>query len=121
MKQTLIVEGRLPGTNEYIDACRTHRKAGAKMKRQAQDHIGWCIRQCRMRPMAGKVNVSIEWVEPNMRRDKDNIQGGIKFILDALVECGILGNDNWTWIGDIAHRCSVNKAAPRVIVKLEEV
>lgn len=37
--------------------------------------------------------------EPNQLRDPHNIDGGaMKALLDALVSCGILGDDNWAWI-----------------------
>lgn len=120
MRQVLVIPGRLPGLNEWTDACRSHAQQGGRMKREAQDRIGWCIRQARLRPMAGKVDVRITWVEPNMRRDKDNIHCGTKFVLDALVEQGILVNDNWTYIGDLAYSYAVNRAEPKVIVELEE-
>ena len=121
MRQKLVIPGKLPGLNEWTNACRSHAKQGGRMKRAEQDRVGRCIRQARMKPMAGKVNVHITWVEPNMRRDKDNIHMGTKFILDALVEQGILTNDNWTYIGDLTYSYAVNRAEPKVIVEFEEI
>ena len=55
-----------------------------------------------------------------MRRDKDNIRFAAKFILDALVEAGVIDNDNWACVGSLSDDYLVNKANPRVIVELEE-
>lgn len=121
MRQVLTIPGTLPGCNEYIGACRRHRHIGAKVKRTTQDIIGWAIKAAKLKPMAGKVDVRFRWVEPNMRRDKDNIRFAAKFILDALVEYGVLVNDNWTYIGAMSDEFSVSKAQPRVVVELEEV
>ena len=72
-----------------------------------------------MRP---PVTVSFTWVEPDMRRDKDNISSAKKYVLDALVECGVVPDDNWKCIaGNLPDQYKVNKANPRVIVELEEV
>lgn len=120
MRQAFAVPGRLPGLNEYTSACRTNAHAGAKMKRAAQDSVLWAIRAARIEPMAGKVDVHVTWVEKNMRRDKDNIRHGIKYILDGLVEAGIIKDDSWTYIGELSDSYLVNKREPRVIVELEE-
>ncbi len=120
MRQEFVIPGRLPGLNEYTGACRSGARAGGSFKRRHQDAVCWAIRAAGLRPVAGKVNVSITWVEPNMRRDKDNIRFGAKFILDALVEMGIVPNDSWTYIGELSDRYYVNKSDPKIIVELEE-
>ena len=121
MRQVFAVGGKLPGLNDYTEACRRNAHAGGKMKRETQDIVCWAIRKARLKPMAGKVNVRFRWIEPNMRRDKDNIRFAAKFILDALVEMGIIKNDSWTYIGDLSDTYSVNSQNPRVLVELEEI
>ena len=55
-----------------------------------------------------------------LRRDKDNISSAKKYILDALVVSGVIGNDNWRWIaGNLPDTYKVNKQEPRVIVTIE--
>lgn len=114
------VPGRLPGANEYQAACRRHPKEGARMKREATDSVAWCAKAAGLRRMRPPVRVSITWVEPNMRRDKDNIRFGAKFVLDGLREAGVIGNDNWEWVESIADSYTVNRSDPRVIVEVEE-
>lgn len=91
------------------------------MKRENQDIVAWCIKAQHLTPMHDKVNVHFKWVEPNMRRDKDNIRFAAKFILDALVESGVIKNDNWAHIGDMSDEFLVNAANPRIVVDLEEI
>ena len=37
----ITIPGRLPGLNEYIDACRAHRMKGAAMKKAAMEQCMW--------------------------------------------------------------------------------
>lgn len=120
MRQVFEVLGRLAGLNEYTNACRTNRYAGAKLKRENQDRVAWAVRAARLRPFEGPVEVHITFVEPSMRRDPDNIRHGAKYILDALVETGVIKDDSQRYVKGIADRYLVNPSNPRVIVELEE-
>lgn len=120
MRQEFEVPGRLAGCNDYVRMCRANARAGAKVKRENQDIALWCIRQAGLAPMRGPVDVRFTWIEPDMRRDKDNIRFAAKFVLDALVEAGVLENDNWACVGSLSDDYLVNKANPRVVVELEE-
>ena len=94
--QKIMIHGKLPTANEYVDACRRNRYAAAKMKRDAEDAIIW---QCkRLLPIKQKVRIKLTWYEETARRDPDNVRFGVKFILDALQKCGKLKNDNSTYI-----------------------
>lgn len=42
----LVIHGTLPGLNEYIEAERTNRHLGAKMKRQSQQVVILAARKC---------------------------------------------------------------------------
>lgn len=48
--------------------------------------------------------VFIEWHEANRKRDVDNVQSSVKFILDALVVHKILPNDTRRWVDQVYHR-----------------
>lgn len=120
MRQSFTIPGRLNGLNDYTGACRANANAGGRMKRDNQAKVVEAIKAARLRRAHGRVNVRIHWVEPNMRRDKDNVCFAKKFILDGLVDAGILENDNWTYIGDFSERFSVNAADPRIEVEIEE-
>lgn len=118
----LVIQGRLPGLNEYITAERRHRQQAAALKRQAEQAIGWEIRaQLKGKRFERPVVMRYRWVEPNRKRDKDNIAFAKKFIQDALVQCGTLKNDGWREIVSFSDAFDVDAKHPRVEVEIEEV
>lgn len=122
MKQTLIIPGRLPSLNEYIEALNSSYKTGAKFKRNYQNIVCWEILDQKIKPMLSAVEINYLWIEPNMKRDWDNISGfGRKVINDALVEMRILKNDNQKHIKSISESFFLNRTKPRIIVELTEV
>lgn len=90
----LIIPGQLPGANTYIDACRRNKHLANKLKHQAESTVMWSAKsQLRGVRLDGPVIMRYTWVEPNRRRDKDNIAFAKKFVQDALVRAGVLAND----------------------------
>lgn len=83
---------KLPSLNEYINACRSNRFQGSKMKKEVEADIGWYIN--RLPRFDKPIKIHFHWVEENKRRDLDNIAFGKKFILDSLVKAGKLKDDN---------------------------
>lgn len=122
-KYKLTIPGILPGLNEYIDAERAYKgkyKAAA-MKKQAQNVIGYMIKtQLRGVRFTRPVVIHYLWIEPNRRRDKDNIAFAKKFIQDSLVENGVLKNDGWSEIEHFTDDFAVDAKNPRVEVTIEE-
>jgi len=121
MKYKFEIPKRLIGLNEYTNTNRYNRYAGAKQKKDEQEYIKMCIRQQLGnikidKPVVGK----FIWVEENKRRDLDNICFAKKFILDSLVELGILKNDNRKMVCGFEDRFEYAKQS-RVIVELEEI
>jgi len=95
--RTISLPFRLPGLNEYQFACRRSPFAGAKMKkdciRKVQAYLG------KESPFEWPVNVEIYYIEPNKKRDIDNITGfGAKVILDAFVKQGLLPDDSTMYV-----------------------
>jgi Holliday junction resolvase RusA-like endonuclease len=117
----LEIPGRLPGTNEIIDAAKKkarNYKAYSMMKDEYTDMVAWLAKKL---PKYNRINLAITWYEPNEKRDPDNIMGGQKFILDGLVRAGTLPNDSRKYIGSITHRFETDRENPRVEVEIEEV
>lgn len=121
MNQTFIIQGRLPGLNDYTNANRNNRYGGAKLKKAAQQTVCWAIKDARLQPIAKPFYLHCTWVEPNMRRDKDNIAFAKKFILDALQEMAVIENDGWKEVIGFADYFRVDKKEPRIIVEIEEI
>lgn len=116
----LIIHGRLPGLNEYIDAERSNRYRGAKLKAEAESviraEIAAQLRHVRIRQ---PVRMLYRWFESSRRRDKSNVCAyGRKVIEDALVGAGVLANDGWGDIDGFVDRFFVDGEHPRVEVFL---
>lgn len=122
MKARLLIHGRLPGLNEYIAAERANRYKGANMKRDAQAVVMLAIRtQLRGVRFTKPVRIAYTWVEPNRRRDLDNVAGfGHKVIQDALVMCRVLADDGWDEIAGFSDTFALDQTVPRIIVDISE-
>ncbi len=120
MRQAFTIPGRFIGLNDYVGACRRNRYIGAKLKREQQDIALRAIEAADLLKVRRKVDISFTWVEPNSRRDHDNVAFAKKFILDALVEAGVLENDNPHVVGNFADYFLVNRSDPRVEVRMED-
>lgn len=117
----LVIDGRLPGLNEYTKACRSNRgwQAGAKMKEEAEAQvIGAILTQLKGVRFPSSVYITFTWIEPNNKRDLDNVCFAKKFILDALVKCGVLTNDNRKHVTGFRDYFEVDKGNPRIEVEI---
>jgi len=119
----LIIPSRLDCLNDYIAAERTNRHKGAKMKADNGNIVVVAIRQC-LRDVRINKPVFMEyiWVEPNKRRDLDNISSfGRKVIQDSLVQCGVLKGDGWKYVVGFSDRFDVDRDNPRIEILIREV
>lgn len=123
MTYELRILGRLEGLNQYISAMNRNRYIGAKMKADAMKLCEWQIRhQLRDVHITKPVRLHYTWIEPNTKRDLDNVAGfGHKVIQDALVACGVLDNDGWKNIRGFTDTFDVDKDHAQIVVLIEEV
>lgn len=122
MTQSVFIPGPLPGQNEIIDAAKSgrgKRNAYSRMKAMWSGVVAAHARSARLKPMASPVSVEFTWMEPNARRDPDNIHAGAKFCLDGLVEAKVLAGDGQKHISRILHGPIKVGYGPGVIVTLE--
>lgn len=111
------IDMRLPSLNEYINVCRANRFQASKFKHNVESEIGLYI--ARLPRFHHPVKVHFHWIEPNKRRDLDNIAFAKKFILDALVECGKLKDDNRRFVTGFTDTFEYAKK-PKIILTFEE-
>lgn len=117
----LVIPFSLPGMNEYIGAERRNRHRAAKMKREAQLAVVLALKHQIKRPLKEPVTMHYTWVEKDHRRDKDNISGfGRKVIQDAFVDMKLLRNDGWPNIEGFTDSFQIDKKRPRVEIEIEE-
>ena len=98
--ERVTIPMRLPGLNEFIEACKTQRgkwNKGNQMKQDAEEEMSWYL--MRLPKFKKPVKIKFIWVsEKDDRRDLDNICFAKKFILDALQKCGKITNDNRKYV-----------------------
>lgn len=122
MEKILIINGQLNSLNDYTRACRTNRYTGAKMKSDNEAIVSLYIRmQLNGVHFPNKVALDFKWYEPNRRRDPDNVCFAHKFILDALVNNGIIKGDSQKYITGLNDDFFVDREFPRIEVTIREV
>lgn len=113
-----IIPGRLDGLNEYTNANRNNPYAGAQMKKRNQKAVLTALLSVKREVFNEPVYLRFCWVEPNKRRDKDNICSAKKYILDALVQAEIIKGDGWKYIAGFSDRFAVDKDNPHIEVEI---
>jgi len=116
----LVIDGRLPSLNEYTLACRSKSwYKGAKMKEDAEAVVMGAIRQqLKGIKFTDQVYITFTWIEQNRKRDLDNVCFAKKFILDALVKCEVLTNDNRKHVSGFRDYFEIDKNNPRIEVEI---
>lgn len=118
------IKGKLPSLNEYVNACRKNKFAGSQFKKKIQDKIVPQILQAlsddRLKPIKKPCIIYMTFTETSHRRDVDNIQSSQKFILDSLVNCQILPDDNPKWVKQIYHTIEYGNSYNCKVVIREE-
>lgn len=112
----LVIEGELTALNEFINAERRNRFIAANIKKK---ETGYCKEAAEasgieLQEDIFPLAVLITWYVKNKRKDADNIAFAKKFILDGLVEAGILPNDNRKYIQGFADIVKEDKEYQRI-------
>jgi Holliday junction resolvase RusA-like endonuclease len=115
---TFTIPGRLAGANELIAAINRHRMIGAKLKKQMTHHCAMAAMVEAVPKYLEPVRIHFHWVEPNKKRDLDNISYAKKFVCDGLREAGKIPNDGWANIIGLSDSFAVDKDYPRIEVTI---
>lgn len=119
--------GRLPGLNEYTNACRGNAYGAARMKKDAEKDITWSIVQTQVPRYVKPVRLRLIWHEPpsgnGQRRDFDNIVFAKKFLLDAMVTNYVLKDDDLAHVAEVEERVELEPKGGNygVQVHIEEI
>ncbi len=112
----LILEFGLPGLNEIIKAAKRHHMAYAGLKKEYTRKVETELVAQGCIPMTPytSVEVGFQWIESGRARDPDNIRAGSKFILDAMVNRGVIKDDSMKYIRIL--RDSFMKGSERAVI-----
>ena len=118
--------GPFPSLNDVIDNARANPYGSNREKRRLTELVARQARDAadgaRWHAPDVPVRVALTWHEPTMRRDADNVASAAKFVLDGLVEAGVLRGDSRRWVPQPPASSIVQDAdAPGVDVEIETV
>ena len=118
----MVIEGRMPTHNAYINACKNKRYIAAHMKREWDERVAWEARAQHVpTPKSWPVEVRITVYEPDRRRDWDGSMGFVmKTVLDGLQLAGVLPNDNPRHVWPVVPKVEFDRKRPRVEVEIVE-
>ena len=110
-----------PTLNDLLHMTSKHWTLRSKAKKQWQHVIQLALRQAKIKPLSGAVDVTLEFIPPNGRRDPDNASAVVrKYALDALQAEGIIEQDNWSGISGLHDEYhEPNKDDPKIILKIK--
>ena len=87
--------------NEYINTERRNKYAAAKIKDKLTNEVAWQCKSKRCHKPTGKVDMIFKW-HVKGRHDSDNIAFAKKFVLDGMVQAGLLENDSSKFVRHLA-------------------
>lgn len=110
------IEGELTDLNAYIKALNRSRWSGNDIKQQETERVTYEARAAKLPPVSRyPVRISFAWYSKNSRKDIDNVAFAKKFIMDGLVEAGVLKGDGRKHIAGFAgEEFLVDGERPRV-------
>ncbi|AFZ01532.1 hypothetical protein [Calothrix sp. PCC 6303] len=82
-----------PALNEQIDLARSDWRASAAVKKTWTNKVANLTQKVNF-SFNDKVWIEYHWHLKTFARDSDNVSAASKYILDGLVDAGIINNDN---------------------------
>lgn len=106
IRTSIIVEGGFPSLNDVIRDAKKHHMAYAKLKKEHTERVERILIDNNCVPLRpyDDVCVSFLYGETKKRRDPDNITVAQKFILDAMVNVGMIEDDTRDHVLELNHR-----------------
>lgn len=121
MRARLVIDGRMPGMNDWRDAIQLSPHKGNDMCREHTNRARKLALQQRLPKFERPVLITFYWIEPNGRRDLDNIGGSArKWIIDGLVKAGVLNDDGQKWVRGIQEFVAQDPLDPKIVIDITD-
>lgn len=119
MIQTLMVQGIPPALNKYQ---RMHFQRLHEEKQKWSKMIWAEVLKQGIAPIKGKVRITLSFFfATRVRHDPDNYSTCAKFILDSLVDNGILIDDSFAFIDSLTTRQGGVAKPQYMVITMEEI
>lgn len=116
------IKTELPSLNEYISKERSNRFTAANLKKKYTAVCGLAAKVIKNKIKKDtQYSLIINWTVKNNKKDPDNIYFGVKFILDGLVNSGVLQNDTRKFIKNIHHNIETGSKFNIEVILNEEI
>lgn len=116
--QKLVIRAQMPNLNDVIAASKRHWSYYSKEKKRWTEVAALEAKAQGLTPMRLPVWVRTTYYLKTRRSDPDNLRVAIKFILDGLVQAGILEDDSQRWIIGFQDLFELDRNDPRIVVQL---
>lgn len=119
--QKLIIKGSLAGRNEAENAARSHWAVGNKLKQDNTNIVKYeCLAQ-KIKAIDGQAYITVTFFEKDLKRDADNVIGGLKYVLDGLVNAKVIKNDTRKLVRLQVNPVELDRVNPRIEVEICKV
>lgn len=120
MEQTLWVPGVLPCLTDIVEGSTRSPYTWSSMKKRHGRDVSLHALSQKIQPF-GPAHFVVVLVEPNRKRDPDNVLGGaLKIIFDALRFSKLMQNDGWKHVLSIAPTWELDRIRPGVRLTIRE-
>ena len=118
MKRTqFTIPGELPSLNEIVKKANLRGKKYQAYAQMKERYTLLCKSCC---PRGITIEyadlITFLWITKDRKKDKDNIRGGAKFILDGMEAARMIPRDSYKHIGSFHDDYGVDKLNPRTEV-----
>ncbi|AXH50533.1 RusA-like resolvase [Gordonia phage Ruthy] len=104
------------------DQRRWHWTRVRQAKADMQHEVWAYAKKARIPKLTTPIRVQFTWHIPDQRpRDADGLGPFAKAALDALVQAGLIPDDSWTHVLNVATAINYDPTNPRIDITIEEI
>lgn len=115
------IKTKFPTLTDIISASKKHFAVYSKMKKKYTNMVWAFAKAAHVKTASGPIRLTVIWREPKKsRRDPDNVMAAKKFILDGLVNAGVIQNDSHKYVSGCSDIMNYNWDCHEVKVYVDQ-